>query len=194
MANYLATDTDLAAVASAIRTKGGTNANLSFPNGFISAIQAIPTSGGGSSFKCDYGEFTLDEDYNPATTPYSVDHDLGEVPEVVIVYPNTDSGKTPGTQGYAWFNHMVDVEHQYASSAALNSCPIYSRIYLSVRNDETIVNVSGNQAESYTLHAQSNRLPTSTQFKLHRVANGVVWAAGDYKYFVSEGWWLKSDS
>lgn len=40
-------DTDLASVASAIRTKGGTSAQLAFPNGFISAIESI--SGGGTA-------------------------------------------------------------------------------------------------------------------------------------------------
>lgn len=45
MADYLVTDTELTSVANAIRTKGGTSANLSFPTGFVSAIQAI--GGGG---------------------------------------------------------------------------------------------------------------------------------------------------
>lgn len=38
-------DTNLAAVADAIRTKGGTDAQLVFPSGFISAVQAIQTGG-----------------------------------------------------------------------------------------------------------------------------------------------------
>lgn len=42
-------DTDLTSVANAIRTKGGTSAQLAFPAGFVSAVQAIPT--GGSSVK-----------------------------------------------------------------------------------------------------------------------------------------------
>ena len=41
-------DTDLTAVADAIRTKGGTSASLAFPNGFVDAIDAIETGGGGS--------------------------------------------------------------------------------------------------------------------------------------------------
>ena len=41
MANYLTTDTDLAAVANAIREKGGTAALLSYPDGFVDAIEAI---------------------------------------------------------------------------------------------------------------------------------------------------------
>ena len=47
MSNYLATDTELTSIANAIRTKGGTSAQLAFPNEFISAIEAIPTGGGG---------------------------------------------------------------------------------------------------------------------------------------------------
>ena len=45
--NYLTTDTDLTAVADAIREKGGTSASLSFPDGFVNAIMTI--SGGGYS-------------------------------------------------------------------------------------------------------------------------------------------------
>lgn len=45
MANYIASDTDLTAVANAIRTKGGTAAALAFPSGFVSAVQAIPSGG-----------------------------------------------------------------------------------------------------------------------------------------------------
>lgn len=40
-------DADLTSVANAIRTKGGTSANLAFPTGFISAVEAIETGGGG---------------------------------------------------------------------------------------------------------------------------------------------------
>ena len=40
-------DADLTSVANAIRTKGGTSASLSFPSGFVSAINSIPTGGGG---------------------------------------------------------------------------------------------------------------------------------------------------
>lgn len=39
-------DQDLESVANAIRTKGGTSAELEFPSGFVSAVQAIPSGGG----------------------------------------------------------------------------------------------------------------------------------------------------
>lgn len=41
---YLTNDIDLTSVADAIRTKGGTSAQLVYPNGFISAIQAIKSA------------------------------------------------------------------------------------------------------------------------------------------------------
>ena len=43
MAEFLTFDTDLTAVANAIRAKGGTSAQLIYPSGFVSAIQAIQT-------------------------------------------------------------------------------------------------------------------------------------------------------
>ena len=43
MAEYLTNDTDLKKVASAIREKGGTTDSLVYPDGFVTAIQAIQT-------------------------------------------------------------------------------------------------------------------------------------------------------
>ena len=44
MTDYLTTDTELTSVANAIRTKGGTSAALTYPTGFVSAIEAISTT------------------------------------------------------------------------------------------------------------------------------------------------------
>ena len=46
MAEYLTNTTDLTKVASAIREKGGTSDPLAYPDGFVTAIQAIQTGGG----------------------------------------------------------------------------------------------------------------------------------------------------
>jgi len=48
MADYLTTDTDLTAVANAIREKGGTSAALVWPSGYVDAIGAISGGGGGT--------------------------------------------------------------------------------------------------------------------------------------------------
>lgn len=44
MADYLTNDTDLQAVADAIRDKGGTSVPLTYPDGFVSAIGAIKSA------------------------------------------------------------------------------------------------------------------------------------------------------
>ena len=46
---YLTNTTDLTKVAAAIREKGGTSDLLVYPDGFVTAIQAIETGGGGGS-------------------------------------------------------------------------------------------------------------------------------------------------
>lgn len=48
MAEYLVNETDLTAVADAIRTKGGTSEALAFPGGFVEAVGAIKSGGGGA--------------------------------------------------------------------------------------------------------------------------------------------------
>lgn len=48
---YLTTDRDLTSIANAIRTKGGTSSPLEFPNGFVDAIDAIQTGGGGGQYE-----------------------------------------------------------------------------------------------------------------------------------------------
>ena len=47
-------DADLASVADAIRTKGGTSAQLAFPADFVQAIEAIETGGGNPYLPAEY--------------------------------------------------------------------------------------------------------------------------------------------
>ena len=75
MSNYLVTDTDLTSVADAIRTKGGTSAQLTFPAGFVSAVEAIETGGG--------GEDTFAQICNGTTTTYESD-ELLQIPANVL--------------------------------------------------------------------------------------------------------------
>ena len=58
MANeYLVNSDDLTAVADAIRAKGGTIEALSFPGGFVSAVQAINAGGGSGIFGLSENDF-----------------------------------------------------------------------------------------------------------------------------------------
>ena len=47
MSKLTVEDTSLVSVANAIRTKGGTTGALTFPDGFVSAIEGIQSGGGG---------------------------------------------------------------------------------------------------------------------------------------------------
>lgn len=63
MAYRKVNDTSLASVADAIRSKGGTSDALVFPGGFVSAISAIQTDGGGDGDVPVYtGDYTVTPD------------------------------------------------------------------------------------------------------------------------------------
>lgn len=92
MANYITTDTELTSVADAIRAKGGTSAPLAFPDGFVSAVEAIPTGGGwGGSVPAKEVKFrdydgTIVHSYTPAefaaltAMPDNPDHSHDAIP------------------------------------------------------------------------------------------------------------------
>ena len=46
MSQFIVENTELISIADAIRAKGGTSAGLTFPAGFVSAIENIPAGGG----------------------------------------------------------------------------------------------------------------------------------------------------
>lgn len=53
-------ESSLTSIANAIRTKGGTSAQLEFPTDFVSAIQNIPTGGGSSATPKDVNFYDYD--------------------------------------------------------------------------------------------------------------------------------------
>ena len=59
---YTTTSTELTSIADAIRAKGGTQASLTYPAGFISAINDIPTGGGGNPTAPDNDVVFIDYD------------------------------------------------------------------------------------------------------------------------------------
>ena len=89
MANeYLVNSADLTAIADAIREKGGTADELVFPAGFITAVEAIQSGGGGSApstEECDVNfydydgtllfSYTLDEAHALTALPDAPTHD-----------------------------------------------------------------------------------------------------------------------
>ena len=71
-------DSDLTSVANAIRTKGGTSAQLSFPTEFVSAIGAIQTGGGNVQI----------EELTPTSSMSSVTLSVGFEPAYVMIMDN----------------------------------------------------------------------------------------------------------
>ena len=68
MGAYIVKSSDLTAVADAIRTKGGTSAALTFPSGFVTAVENIPSGGGNTDYAicCNYSLYT--SNYRSVTT------------------------------------------------------------------------------------------------------------------------------
>jgi len=87
-------DADLTSVANAIRAKGGTSAQMAFPAGFVSAVEAIPTGGGGAVL-IERGTFTPVSDTSYGR--FHVPHSLGVAPDFVVVRTNLEASASETT-------------------------------------------------------------------------------------------------
>lgn len=98
MAKCFVDDTSLTSIAEAIRTKGGTTDQLVFPDGFISAIEAIE-AGGVSGIT--YGT------YIPTETGkrHIIEHGLGVIPKLFAIcagaYVNRGSDVLDSAHGFS---------------------------------------------------------------------------------------------
>ena len=111
MAYRKVNDNSLVSVADAIRSKGGTSDALVFPDGFVSAISAIQTGGGGAketwvikssatgAFATTQISFTSN---GRKFTSIGTNSDYGPI---VLYYDNTEiAGYEPGTGVWYEFN------------------------------------------------------------------------------------------
>lgn len=175
---------DLTSVANAIRTKGGTSAQLAFPADFVSAIAAIS---GGGGIKCETGVFTLDTD-TTVGNPIAIPHGLGEAPAVAIVFPeNTPEASGDPERGYIWLDKPMGESTQYTSSSGTSSDPITALYYVSAFGPPLKTRVAVPMSSSYMVQGETK--PTATNLYLFRQGASTVFYAGDYRYFVCEKWW-----
>lgn len=121
MTDYLTTDSELEAVADAIRAKGATSALLVYPNGFVSAINAIPT-GGGANLETGSQTITATESSQSITMTPSAGYDgFDEVDITVNAIPSNyvGSGVTQRTSAdlIASGNAVVVLAGYYAGNA-----------------------------------------------------------------------------
>lgn len=182
MSNYLVDGADLTSIANAIRTKGGTSAQLAFPAGFVSSIGAIPTGGGGLEY--DTGTFTLATDVTFTTVP----HGLGKVPKFVAVWQSSyDDNTLPQQQvnlGYVYLERIMELPQRLTSAAASNN-GFFAEFHWA--NNAVSAAFSGPNSTSYMLDPAEL---TASAIPLDYRGTQAFWRAGvTYHYFVSEGWW-----
>ena len=179
-----ALDAEMTSVANAIRAKTGNTDTLAWPDGFATAIAGI--TGGGDGLKYDIGEFVLDADVK-VHGPF-LPHNLGEIPEFILVWTDDFAGLSEGNPaaqqcnlGYIWLKNL---------------CGLMQRITSAVTGDSLTVNfnlISGDyriQPIVPNSYAYSAQQPTAEYFRLHQTGGSNYWRAGvTYKYFVSKAWW-----
>lgn len=117
MTDYLTTDTELTAVADAIRAKGGTSAALEWPDGYVDAIDAIETGGGGSSI--DTASVSLRSGYklyytDSSMQPQSADYLQGVLLPVGSIIASSNEVADPAQEPIT--NAHVTVMHQWTVS------------------------------------------------------------------------------
>lgn len=101
-------DANLTSVANAIRAKSGGSSQLAFPAGFVDAIDAIPTGGGGT--RSESGSFTVASGY---ITEKSIAHNLNTTKIFGIIWAEPDENdEIVALTGYALlFSHFITVNH-----------------------------------------------------------------------------------
>jgi len=104
MTQYKVTDSQLSSIANAIRTKGSTSAPLSFPDGFISAVNNIPTGGGANLGSL---EVSVNGEYTPTGGLDGFDNVIVSVPQSGITPTGSISISQNGTYDVSSFAEAV---------------------------------------------------------------------------------------
>lgn len=183
-------NTDLSNIATAIKEKSGISNSLTFPADFISAITNIYGGSANKYLRYESGTFELTEDKTIGNnSPYKINHGLGEVPQVVIIWPAYEK-ETFGNRGYIYFNSMIKRQERLTSTMT-NATTFIALANSTVTSGETTIptyTVSVPTSNSYTVNSAAEK-PTDTTFSLVNVSSSTVWSAGFYHYFVAASWW-----
>lgn len=115
MANYIVSDTDLTAVANAIRTKSGTSASLTFPADFVSAVEAISTGGGGD-YEIEGGTFTLASNSKTKGVSCSFQPESAMIFALNSTFPTDNVWKTLSGMITVWQTESFVVQRYGASN------------------------------------------------------------------------------
>ena len=98
-------NSDLASIANAIRAKGGANTQITFPNGFVSAIQNIPSDGGSAPSAALHSIYLEFSDHT--NTMISVYYNDTLISSMITAYEPTTYGQKTVTlaqlDGATWY-------------------------------------------------------------------------------------------
>lgn len=179
-------DANLTSVADAIRAKGGTTEALSFPDGFVSALEGIQVGGGGLTY--DMGEFIPTSD----TTEPTFSHNLGVIPDFVFVWTEEFAGTTNEygnntVLGCIAINNPFGLNQRYTSTAS--GYGVGAQFLQGSTSD--IMQVSAPVAGAYNpgeMFARTDN--TAEKVRLVRAGSSHYYRAGKvYKYLVAKAWW-----
>lgn len=136
MAEYLTNTADLTAVANAIREKGGTDAQLVYPSGFVSAIQAIKTDAVESIawHQCPelVRNYLENVTYDPAD--YSTSQIASYAPATAVVSNYKPIGQEAG--GVMHYNEVPNVLTPFAGTDAAGTLkPLDALRWIRTRNN-----------------------------------------------------------
>ena len=180
-------DAEMTSVANAIRAKTGNTDMLAWPGGFLTAIAGI-TGGGGTGLVYDMGEFVLDADTKSLEPPSIIPHNLGEVPEFILVWTDDFAGlseENPAAQqcnlGFIWLKNLSGLMQRLSTSATGDALTVN----LILNNADYRIQPLSPNSEIYL-----TKQPTAEGFGLNQTSGAWYWRAGvTYKYFVSKAWW-----
>lgn len=172
-------------ISNANNTTGNTDATLT--NAVASLIAGFGT-GGGEGLKYDMGEFVLDADEK--FLDLSLPHNLGEIPEFILVWTDDFAGlseENPAGQqcnlGYIWLKNLTGMLQRLTAAAAGAGDSLTVNFNL-VSGDYRIHPIMPNS------YAYLTKQPTAEYFGLNQLSASFYWRAGvTYKYFVSKAWW-----
>ena len=170
-------------ISNANNTTGNTDATLY--DAVASLIAGFGT-GGGDGLKYDIGEFVLDADVKGRYP--SLPHNLGEIPEFILVWTDDFAGvseENPAAQqcnlGYVWLKNLTGMLQRLSTAATGDSLTVNFNL---VSGDYRIQPFAPNSAAYLT------EQPTAEYFGLNQTGSNNYWRAGvTYKYFVSKAWW-----
>lgn len=139
MSNYIVDGSDLTSIANAIRAKGGTSGQLQFPGGFVDAIDAIETGGGGYDIgawidKSLSGEISIDTQHIGAYAIYNMTSLTG------IKAKNVTSIGTYGVYGNSSLTVLCFPKLEYSDANGMRQ-----------NVNLTAVDILGGRASSVTL-------------------------------------------